>query len=54
MFFDHAYRQQGHLHDRIPASGVVPSCELTDVAVEMLDAHPIVGAVIASLHYRPE
>ena len=32
----------------------MPSGELTDVAVEMLDAHPIVGAVIASLHRDSE
>ena len=32
----------------------MPSSELTDVAVKLLDGHPMVGAVIASLHHGPE
>ena len=53
-FSDHSYHQQRHLHDPIPVSDVTPSGELTNVAVEILGTHPMVGAVIASLHHWPK
>ena len=32
----------------------MPSRELTNVVVEMLDTHPMVGAVVASFYHGPE
>ena len=54
MFFRPCLSPERHLHDRIPASDVVPSGELTNVAVQMLDSLPMVGALIASLHRGSE
>ena len=43
-----------HLIDGVGAPVAVPAGEFADIAVQMLHAHMMVGAVIAALEQRPK
>ena len=51
---DQTQRQDHHLDYGVVLSQVVPSGELVDISVQMLDTHAMVGSHVAAFEHRPE
>ena len=51
---DHTLRDVRHLVNGVALAVVVPTGKLPDIAVQVLGAHVVVGAVVAPLEHGPE
>ena len=50
----HAARQRGHLRQSVKSANGMATGELSDIAIKMLGAHLVIGALVATLEHGPE